>query len=215
MNTEQIINNNIVNLCYVIAAIFFIIGLKRLSSPGTAKNGNRLASIGMLIAVLATVLGNNILGWEWIISSILIASIIGVFSARKIQMTAMPQLVAIFNGLGGSACGLIAAGELYNLIEANSEIAKDTTITIMISTIIGSLTLTGSLIAFGKLQEIMPTRPILLPARNILNIMLILALIFSAIWLVIEPSYTPFIIAAIIALILGILIVIPILISSF
>ena len=188
MNTEQIINNNIVNLGYVIAAIFFIIGLKRLSSPGTAKNGNRLASIGMLIAVLATVLGNNILGWEWIISSILIASIIGVFSARKIQMTAMPQLVAIFNGLGGSASGLIAAGELYNLIEANSEIAKDTTITIMISTIIGSLTLTGSLIAFGKLQEIMPTRPLLLPARNILNIMLILALIFSAIWLVIEPS---------------------------
>ena len=210
MNTEQIINNNIVNLGYVIAAIFFIIGLKRLSSPGTAKNGNRLASIGMLIAVLATVLGNNILGWEWIISSILIASVIGVFSARKIQMTAMPQLVAIFNGLGGSASGLIAAGELYNLIEATSEIAKDTTVTIMISTIIGSLTLTGSLIAFGKLQEIMPTRPLLLPARNILNIILILALIFSAIWLVIEPSYTPFIIAAIIALILGILIVIPI-----
>ena len=210
MNTEQIINNNIVNLGYVIAAIFFIIGLKRLSSPGTAKNGNRLASVGMLIAVLATVLGNNILGWEWIISSILIASVIGVFSARKIQMTAMPQLVAIFNGLGGSASGLIAAGELYNLIESNSEIAKDTTITIMVSTIIGSLTLTGSLIAFGKLQEIMPTRPLLLPARNIINIILILALIFSAIWLVIEPSYTPFIIAAIIALILGILIVIPI-----
>ena len=210
MNTEQIINNNIVNIGYIIAAIFFIIGLKRLSSPGTARNGNRLASVGMLIAVLVTVLGNNILGWEWIISSILIASVIGFFSARKIQMTAMPQLVAIFNGLGGSASGLIAAGELYNLIEANSEIAKDTTVTIMISTIIGSLTLTGSLIAFGKLQEIMPTRPLLLPARNILNIILILALIFSAIWLVIEPSYTPFIIAAIIALILGILIVIPI-----
>ena len=83
MNTEQIINNNIVNLGYVIAAIFFIIGLKRLSSPGTAKNGNRLASVGMLIAVLATVLGNNILGWEWIISSILIASIIGVFQQEK------------------------------------------------------------------------------------------------------------------------------------
>ena len=210
MNTEQIINNNIVNLGYIIAAIFFIIGLKRLSSPGTARNGNRLASVGMLIAVLVTVLGNNILGWEWIITSILISSVIGFFSARKIQMTAMPQLVAIFNGLGGSASGLIAAGELYNLIEANSEIAKDTTVTIMISTIIGSLTLTGSLIAFGKLQEIMPTRPLLLPARNILNIILILALIFSAIWLVIEPSYTPFIIAAIIALILGILIVIPI-----
>ncbi|MAR33955.1 MAG: NAD synthetase [Chloroflexi bacterium] len=210
MNTEQIINNNIVNLGYIIAAIFFIIGLKRLSSPGTARNGNRLASVGMLIAVLVTVLGNNILGWEWIITSILIASVIGFFSARKIQMTAMPQLVAIFNGLGGSASGLIAAGELYNLIEVTSEIAKDTTVTIMISTIIGSLTLTGSLIAFGKLQEIMPTRPLLLPARNILNIILILALIFSAIWLVIEPSYTPFIIAAIIALILGILIVIPI-----
>tara|TARA_Y100000591_G_C21804459_1_gene683976 strand:- start:290 stop:1696 length:1407 start_codon:yes stop_codon:yes gene_type:complete len=210
MNTEQIINNNIVNLGYIIAAIFFIIGLKRLSSPGTARNGNRLASVGMLIAVLVTVLGNNILGWEWIITSILIASVVGFFSARKIQMTAMPQLVAIFNGLGGSASGLIAAGELYKLIEASSEIAKDTTVTIMISTIIGSLTLTGSLIAFGKLQEIMPTRPLLLPARNILNIILILALIFSAIWLVIEPSYTPFIIAAIIALILGILIVIPI-----
>ena len=210
MNTEQIINNNIVNLGYIIAAMFFIIGLKRLSSPGTARNGNRLASVGMLIAVLVTVLGNNILGWEWIITSILIASVIGFFSARKIQMTAMPQLVAIFNGLGGSASGLIAAGELYNLIEVTSEIAKDTTVTIMISTIIGSLTLTGSLIAFGKLQEIMPTRPLLLPARNILNIILILALIFSAIWLVIEPSYTPFIIAAIIALILGILIVIPI-----
>ncbi|MFL2664972.1 MAG: NAD(P)(+) transhydrogenase (Re/Si-specific) subunit beta [Dehalococcoidia bacterium] len=210
MDTELIINNNIVNLGYIFAAILFIIGLKRLSSPGTARNGNRLASLGMLIAVLVTVLGNNILGWEWIISSILIASIIGVFSARKIQMTAMPQLVAIFNGLGGSASGLIAAGELYNLIEANTTLAKDTTITIMLSTIIGSLTLTGSLIAFGKLQEIMPTRPLLLPGRNILNLLLIFILIASSIWLVIEPSYAPFIIAASIALILGILIVIPI-----
>ena len=210
MDTELIINNNIVNLGYIFAAILFIIGLKRLSSPGTALNGNRLASLGMLIAVLVTVLGNNILGWEWIISSILIASIIGVFSARKIQMTAMPQLVAIFNGLGGSASGLIAAGELYNLIEANTTLAKDTTITIMLSTIIGSLTLTGSLIAFGKLQEIMPTRPLLLPGRNILNLLLIFILIASSIWLVIEPSYAPFIIAASIALILGILIVIPI-----
>ncbi len=210
MSTETILHINVTNLAYIAASVLFILGLKRLGSPATARNGNRLSSIAMLVAVLATITGNDITSWEWILGGILIGSIIGAISARKIAMTEMPQLVAIFNGFGGAASGVIATGELIRLIDSGSIIPQDVSITIMASVIVGGITLTGSFIAYGKLQGLVPTRPLLLPIRNVINITLLIAMFIATVWLVIEPSTTAFFVAGGIALALGILIVIPI-----
>jgi NAD(P) transhydrogenase subunit beta len=201
---------NVTNVAYIVAAVLFIIGLKRLGSPATARNGNRTASMAMLLAVVATVVGNNIASWEWIIGGLIVGAAIGTYAARKVEMTAMPQLVAIFNGFGGAASGVVAAAELVKLIDLDAAIAEDVSITIMASVIVGGVTLTGSFIAFGKLQGIVPTRPLLLPIRNVINVALLIGMIASTVWLVIDPSITPFLIAAGIALALGILVVIPI-----
>ncbi|MBH66547.1 MAG: NAD synthetase [Chloroflexi bacterium] len=210
MSTEALLHMNVTNVAYIVAAILFILGLKRLGSPATARNGNRLSSLAMLIAVLATVAGNNIMSWEWIIGGAIVGAAIGAFSARKIAMTEMPQLVAIFNGFGGAASAVIAAGELIRLIDDGTTIAEDVSITIMASVIVGGVTLTGSFIAYGKLQGIVPTRPLLLPIRNVINVALLIGMLAATAWLIVEPSTTAFFIAAGIAIALGILIVIPI-----
>ncbi len=201
---------NITDVAYIVAAILFVLGLKRLSSPATARNGNRLSALAMLFAVLVTLIDRNIVTWEWIIGGSIVGSVIGGYSARKIQITSMPQLVAIFNGFGGAASALVAAAKLIQLIDVPDAIAEDVSITIMASVIVGSVTLTGSFIAFGKLQGFVPTRPLLLPVRNVINIALLFGLIASTVWLVADPSLTPFLIAGAIALALGILVVIPI-----
>ena len=210
MSTEALLHMNVTNVAYIVAAILFIMGLKRLGSPATARNGNRLSSLAMLIAVLATVAGNNIMSWEWIIGGAIVGAAIGAFSARKIAMTEMPQLVAIFNGFGGAASAVIAAGELIRLIDDGTTIAEDVSITIMASVIVGGVTLTGSFIAYGKLQGIVPTRPLLLPIRNVINVALLIGMLAATAWLIVEPSTTALLIAAGIAIALGILIVIPI-----
>ena len=210
MSTEALLHMNVTNVAYIVAAILFILGLTRLGSPATARNGNRLSSLAMLIAVLATVAGNNIMSWEWIIGGAIVGAAIGAFSARKIAMTEMPQLVAIFNGFGGAASAVIAAGELIRLIDDGTTIAEDVSITIMASVIVGGVTLTGSFIAYGKLQGIVPTRPLLLPIRNVINVALLIGMLAATAWLIVEPSTTALLIAAGIAIALGILIVIPI-----
>jgi len=210
MTTDALLSMNVTNVTYIVAAVLFIVGLKRLGSPATARNGNRTASMAMLLAVVATVVGNDIASWEWIIGGLIIGAAIGTYAARKVEMTAMPQLVAIFNGFGGAASGVVAAAELVKLIDLDAVIAEDVSITIMASVIVGGVTLTGSFIAFGKLQGIVPTRPLLLPIRNVINVALLIGMIASTVWLVIDPSITPFLIAAGIALALGILVVIPI-----
>jgi len=210
MTTDALLSMNVTNVAYIVAAVLFIVGLQRLGSPATARNGNRTASMAMLLAVVATVVGNDIASWEWIIGGLIIGAAIGTYAARKVEMTAMPQLVAIFNGFGGAASGVVAAAELVKLIDLDAVIAEDVSITIMASVIVGGVTLTGSFIAFGKLQGIVPTRPLLLPIRNVINVALLIGMIASTVWLVIDPSITPFLIAAGIALALGILVVIPI-----
>ncbi|MCZ6538468.1 MAG: NAD(P)(+) transhydrogenase (Re/Si-specific) subunit beta [Chloroflexi bacterium] len=210
MTTDALFNMDFTNAAYIVAAILFIVGLKQLGSPATARNGNRMSALAMLVAVLATVVGNDIASWEWILGGVIVGSGIGAFSARKVQMTSMPQLVAVFNGFGGAASAVVAAGELIRLIDTKADIAENVSITIMASVIIGGVTLTGSFIAYGKLQGLVPSRPLLLPLRNVINVALLITLIASSVWLVIDPSITPFAIAAGTALALGILVVIPI-----
>ena len=210
MSTEALFNLNAAGIAYIVSAILFILGLKRLGSPTTARTGNRLSALAMLLAVLATVFSNDIASWEWILVGVIIGSGIGAYSARKVQMTSMPQLVAIFNGLGGATSAVVAAGELIRLIDLDELIPQDVSITIMASVIVGGATLSGSLIAYGKLQGVVPTRPLLLPIRHVINIVLLLGMIVSSAWFVIDPSTSTFLTAAIIAVALGILIVIPI-----
>ena len=210
MSTEALFNLNAAGIAYIVSAILFILGLKRLGSPTTARTGNRLSALAMLLAVLATVFSNDIASWEWILVGVIIGSGIGAYSARKVQMTSMPQLVAIFNGLGGATSAVVAAGELIRLIDLDELIPQDVSITIMSSVIVGGATLTGSLIAYGKLQGVVPTRPLLLPIRHVINTVLLLGMIGSTAWFVIDPSISTFLTAAIMAVALGILIVIPI-----
>ena len=210
MITEALFTIDFTNAAYIVAAVLFIVGLKQLGSPATARNGNRLSALAMLVAVVATIVGNDIASWEWILGGVIVGSGIGAISARRVQMTSMPQLVAVFNGFGGAASAVVAAAELIRLIDANEEIAENVSITIMASVIVGGVTLTGSFIAYGKLQGLVPTRPLLLPIRNVINVGLLITMIASTVWLVADPSITPFLIAAGTALALGILVVIPI-----
>ncbi len=204
------ISSNIENIVYLISASLFIIGLKRLASPITARNGNRLASLGMLIAIILTILKYTDNNFEWIIIGIVIGGLLGIILSKYVQMTAIPQLVAIFNGFGGGASALVAIFEI--LYPKESVISVFVLAAIAFSTVLGSLTLTGSFIAFGKLQEIIPTRPILFPLRNYLNSLLILLIVFFAIILIIPNFSSPYTLYILIALSLlaGILIVIPI-----
>ena len=204
------ISSNIENIVYLISASLFIVGLKRLASPITARNGNRLASLGMLIAIVLTILKYTDNNFEWIILGIVIGGLLGIILSKYVQMTAIPQLVAIFNGFGGGASALVAIYEI--LYPKESVISIFVLAAIAFSTVLGSLTLTGSFIAFGKLQEIIPTRPILFPLRNYLNSLLLLLIISLAVIMVI-PSFSSLnilYILIVLSLLAGILIVIPI-----
>ena len=204
------ISSNIENIVYLISASLFIVGLKRLASPITARNGNRLASLGMLIAIVLTILKYTDNNFEWIILGIVIGGLLGIILSKYVQMTAIPQLVAIFNGFGGGASALVAIYEI--LYQKESVISIFVLAAIVFSTVLGSLTLTGSFIAFGKLQEIIPTRPILFPLRNYLNSLLLLLIIFLAVIMVIPnfSSLNILYILIVLSLLAGILIVIPI-----
>lgn len=201
----------VINSTYLVAAILFIFGIKLLSSPATARKGNFLAALGMLIAIVVTLLDQAILNYWMILLGMVVGSCIGVVFARTIKMTAMPQMVAVFNGLGGGASAVIAASEFVRLSSGNESISLDISITIMLSTLIGLVTFSGSMIAFGKLQDLVTTRPVTFPLQKSLSLLIFLGILGMIVYLIAGPaSLTIFIIVAIAALILGILLVIPI-----
>ncbi|MDH3571027.1 MAG: NAD(P)(+) transhydrogenase (Re/Si-specific) subunit beta, partial [Gemmatimonadota bacterium] len=132
------------NLAYLLAAVLFIFGLKRLSSPATARSGNMVASLGMLIAIVTTLLFEGILNWPMIIIGIVIGSTIGLTFAKTVTMTAMPQMVALLNGFGGGASAVVASAEYARYINAGGEIPLNFGIAIQLSIVIGWLTFSGS-----------------------------------------------------------------------
>jgi len=201
-------NVTLTNLAYLVSAVFFIFGLKNLSSAKTARRGNRLASIGMAIAIIVTLLDRGILDFTYIIAGIVVGGAIGAISAKKVQMTAMPQMVAIFNGFGGGASALVAMAE-YLRMPGSPEI--NVGVTLVLSLLIGTLTLTGSYIAFSKLQGTMRSAPIVFPIQTPLNFALLAgALVIGALF-VIGLGGTPLLLTVtIIAALLGVLLVIPI-----
>ena len=192
------------NLFYLISAICFILGLKRLSHPKTARSGNFLAALGMLIAIAATLASSNVLDLKLIAIGVGIGSVIGLLFATRVQMTEMPQMVAIFNGLGGAASAFVASSEFFKV--------NDLGIIICISVFIGTLTFSGSFIAFGKLQGIISGRAITFSGQQILNALMFASIVAlgSVQQLGILPDSTIFYVIVLLALLLGIGLTIPI-----
>jgi NAD(P) transhydrogenase subunit beta len=203
---------NPVNVAYLVTGVLFIVGLRYLSSPKTARLGNRLAALGMLIALIA-VLTQSIVAWWVIALGVVIGAAIGIYSGRVVKMTAMPQMVALFNGAGGGAAALVAAGELLKRINAdpNAVLSVDVTFTIVLTSVIGALSFSGSIIAFLKLQEVMTGRPIVYPGQQVVNAAILLIVLVSAGFVIANTNIlTWYWVALIAALILGVLFVLPI-----
>ena len=195
------------SIAYVLASVLFILGIKKLSNPKTARNGNFVAASGMLIAIVATLGFYSKIDFQLILIGMAIGAFIGATFAIKVEMTQMPQMVAIFNGFGGGASALIASAEFLS----SGNINTFTLSTIMISIFVGTLTLTGSFIAFGKLQGFISGQPIVFPGQQALNAVLALVLLAISVFVVQtsgEMNYFYGVIA--ISAILGITLTIPI-----
>lgn len=201
---------NGIELSYLVASALFILGLKKLGSPATARQGNLIAAIAMLLAVVATLLDQQVLNYGMIAAGIAIGSVVGVVTAQKVEMTDMPQLVGLFNGLGGAASALVAIAEFWRLLTLGESLSVTTSITIILGVLIGGVTLTGSLIAFAKLQGIMPGRPIIFPAQKVVNFSILGGFLGGSIYLFAHPDPSIFLPLVAISLVLGILFVIPI-----
>ncbi|MGK7891496.1 MAG: NAD(P)(+) transhydrogenase (Re/Si-specific) subunit beta [Leptolyngbyaceae cyanobacterium] len=201
-----------IELSYLLAASLFIVGLKKLGSPATARQGNLLASVGMLIAVVATLLNQSVLNYQIILIGVIIGSLIGAIAARQVEMTAMPQMVGIFNGLGGAASALVAVGEFLRLLQENSDsVSLDASITAVLGVLIGGVTLTGSLLAFAKLQGLISGSPVTFPLQQPFNLTLLISFLIGGGYLLFNPNNIAVFLGIVaISLLLGGLFVIPI-----
>ncbi len=203
----------VIPLAYLASAVLFILGIKRLSHPATAAGGNRLAAVGMLLAVIATLLESG-LSYTWIVAGLATGGLIGAVMARTVKMTAMPEMVAVFNGFGGAASGLVAVGEYLRVAGGAGgaeTLAVDAGVSIMAGTLIGAVTFSGSMIAFGKLQGFVTGNAISNPLVKFSAGFLLAFALVLAVYLAGFGSNLLFywgLIAA--ALVLGILFVIPI-----
>ncbi|MDQ2866386.1 MAG: NAD(P)(+) transhydrogenase (Re/Si-specific) subunit beta [Candidatus Eremiobacteraeota bacterium] len=200
-------------LADLVAVALFILGLHFLNAPPTARLGNRLAAVGMLIALVGVLVQTLGIGWWAIAVGIVIGGIIGIVAALRVRMTAMPQMVALYNGAGGGAAALISTVEFYVLLQSGSGFGPVVSTSLVLSAIIGSVSFAGSIVAFLKLQEVMTGRPITYAGQQIVNALIALVIIASAAWLIAAGGVTapwtyPLLVAA--ALILGVLFVLPI-----
>jgi NAD(P) transhydrogenase subunit beta len=218
----QSLHNVVIPILYLLSAVLFIYGLKGLTRVRSAQKGNAVAALAMFIAVATTLLDIGRVDYRWILVGLGIGGVIGVFAARRVEMTGMPELVALFNGLGGAASALVATAVLWlRLSEANtlesaqSILGIEVAVTVFLSIVIGSLTFSGSLIAFMKLSGRVSGKPILLPGRHVINSVLALAMAVTGVYLVALSSGPAAISGAAVTLVsasllLGILMVIPI-----
>lgn len=203
MNTEFLIN-----FTYIISSMLFAFGLKMLGSPVTARKGNIISSIGMLLAVLATLLSQHIISYQWIIIGLVIGASAGTFTAYRASMTQMPETVALLHGFGGLA-SLLVDWSAYHTHPTTDLVV---TISIFLSILIGGVTFTGSCVAWGKLSERLPGKAIIFPGMKLLNIGVFLALLIGGFLFISNPleSYNVFLMILGLSFIFGILLVIPI-----
>jgi len=198
---------------YIVAFSLFIIGIKQGTHPTTAKRGNLIAAAGMAVAVVTTLLLDGMGNWGLIVLGLGIGTAVGVIASIRVQMTEMPQMVALYNGVGGGAVALIAWSEIRHGISIGEDFPLDSLIPVIFAGIVGSVSFWGSNIAFAKLQDLIPTRPIAAPGQQVINAVLLLAIIVISVVLAIDhesPSQGLFILLLVLAAILGNLVVLPI-----
>jgi NAD(P) transhydrogenase subunit beta len=208
----SVLDNRVVliNVAYLIAAVCFIVGLKLLSSPATARRGNQIAALGMAVAVVATLFMPGLQNVWLILVGLAIGAVLAVFPARSVKMTAMPQMVAIFNGMGGATAALVSLVEFQH----KADIGRGEIVSIVLGVIIGSISFSGSMVAFGKLQELISGRAISYPNQQQVNAIIGIAAIALAVIIVAlgqaSISYALIVALFLIALVLGVLTVLPI-----
>jgi len=201
---------SVIAVSYIVASVLFIFGLKQLSSPSTARSGNRLAAIGMALALAATLIDRQIISFWTIAIGTLIGAAMGIYFGRTVQMTAMPQMVALFNGMGGATAALVSVAEYLRLSGHGEVIGVGEATSIVLGTAIGAISFTGSIIAFGKLQEILPGKPLQFPLQRLVNgIVLIAVVTLGAMVVMGSPTSTMWLLFAA-ALLLGAMFVLPI-----
>jgi H+-translocating NAD(P) transhydrogenase subunit beta len=199
-----------IQVAYIVSAVLFIIGLKRLSAPATARQGNQTAIAAMTLAVLATLIDREIVTYWAIIIGTLIGGGVGLYLARKVQMTAMPQLVALFNGMGGGTAAVVAVAEFLKFAKAG-DVTTGEALSVAFGVTVGSIAFTGSLIAGGKLHEVLPSGAIRSPIQMPANIILVAGVLGAWVYLVgMGGQETTVWIMFGLALLLGVALVIPI-----
>ena len=195
----------IIQLGYVVAAGLFIFGLKMLGSPDTARKGNGISAMGMLVAIVAALLDQGIVQYEYILGGMVVGGAVGAVAARTVAMTSMPEMVALFNGVGGAASGLVGLSAL------SLDGSSFTYITIILSILIGGVTFTGSLIAYGKLSETIGSGALTFAGQKFVNGLIVLGIVTSAVMFVMNPADTNMLYAVVgLSLLFGIMVVIPI-----
>ena len=206
---------NLTALAYLVASILFIMALRGLSSPETARSGNVYGMAGMAIAVITTVIDPEVVSYLWIVIALVIGGGIGAVIAKRIQMTDMPQLVAAFHSLVGLAAVLVAAAALHNpaaygIVDAAGNLKLASRIEMGIGVVVGAITFSGSVIAFAKLQGIMSGNPITFPGQHLFNAAMGIAIIGLIAWFAGTPTPTVFWLMTALAFLLGFLLIIPI-----
>ncbi|MDH5718732.1 MAG: NAD(P)(+) transhydrogenase (Re/Si-specific) subunit beta [Spirochaetia bacterium] len=199
-----------INLVYLVAVLLFVFGLKKLSSPRTARQGNTLSMSGMFTAIVITLFDKNIVSFEMIIIGIAAGAVVGIFMAKKVAMTSMPEMVAILNGFGGIGSALVALAEYYT---GQNTITQDMIVyvTLNLSIIVGTLTFTGSVVAFGKLYGIIPGQPLIVTTSKIINVLLLLGSFVMATMLYSDITRIELLYGILVsACVLGITLVVPI-----
>src|SRR5688572_11212088 len=175
-------------LVYLVAAVLFIVGLQRLQSPATARGGNAISGVGMLIAIVTTLITAEIISPIAILAGLVVGSAVGFWMARTVKMTSMPQMVALLNGFGGAASLLVGGAEFLKSELVGQQIPVDTGITIQLSILIGAVTFTGSLIAWAKLQEVMTGKPIVFPGQKVVSGVLFLGVVAMSAYQLMTPE---------------------------
>ena len=196
-----------INVFYIVAAALFVFGLKQLSSPATAVRGNLLSAVGMFVAVVVTLFSQGILEFQWMAVAAIVGALIGALAAQRVAMTAMPEMVALFNGSGGVASLLVGWAALYN--PGNTAFIH---ISILLSILIGGVTLSGSIMAWGKLSEVMASRALVFAAQRVVNALILIALVACGALFMLAPALdSPYLYAVIaLSLLFGVMAVIPI-----
>jgi NAD(P) transhydrogenase subunit beta len=204
-------STDVTNLLYLITIVSFILALRFLSSPAHARRGNQIGAVGMLVAIVVTFAQDEIGSYWEIAVGMVVGGAFGAVAARKVKMTAMPQMVALFNGVGGGAAALVSLAEFHNRAPLPGNLHRDISLSIVLSAAIGALSFAGSMIAFGKLQELVSGRPITYPGQQFVNALIFLGIVAAGAALVVGVE-RQWLMAALLAgaAVFGVLFVLPI-----